>query len=49
VARDLFEQRRRRVMEVLGPDALAILPAAPERTRSNDVEYRYRQRATSTT
>jgi Xaa-Pro aminopeptidase len=45
VARDLFEQRRRRVMEVLGPDALAILPAAPERTRSNDVEYRYRQQS----
>src|SRR5262249_48194020 len=36
-------RRRRRVMEAIGPDAVAILPAAPERTRSNDVEYRYRQ------
>ena len=41
--RATFEQRRRRVMEAIGPDAVAILPAAPERTRSNDVEYRYRQ------
>src|SRR5262245_39022667 len=30
-------------MEAIGADAVAIFPAAPERTRSNDVEYRYRQ------
>ena len=41
--RSVFEQRRRRVIEAIGPDAVAIFPAAPERTRSNDVEYRYRQ------
>ena len=41
--RSVFEQRRRRLMEAIGPDAVAIFPAAPERTRSNDVEYRYRQ------
>jgi Xaa-Pro aminopeptidase len=43
VDRSVFEGRRRRVMEAIGPDAVAIFPAAPERTRSNDVEYRYRQ------
>jgi Xaa-Pro aminopeptidase len=43
VDRAVFEQRRRRLMEAIGPDAVAIVPAAPERTRSNDVEYRYRQ------
>lgn len=39
----VFERRRRRLLEAIGPDALAVFPAAPERTRSNDVEYRYRQ------
>ena len=39
----MFEQRRRRVMDAIGGDAVAVFPAAPERTRSNDVEYRYRQ------
>lgn len=41
--RSIFEQRRRRVMETIGPDAVAIFPAAPERTRTNDIEYPYRQ------
>ena len=41
--RRAFESRRRRVMDAIGPDAVAIFAAAPERTRSNDVEYRYRQ------
>ena len=43
--RSVFEQRRRQVMTALGDDAVAIFPAAPERTRSNDVEYRYRQQS----
>jgi Xaa-Pro aminopeptidase len=43
VQRSAYEQRRRRVMDAIGADAVAIFPAAPERTRSNDVEYRYRQ------
>ena len=38
-----FAARRRRLMAALGPDAIGIFPAAPERTRSNDVEHRYRQ------
>jgi len=32
-------------MEAIGPDAVAIFPAAPERTRTNDIEYPYRQRS----
>jgi len=32
-------------MDAIGPNAVAVFPAAPERTRSNDVEYRYRQQS----
>jgi Xaa-Pro aminopeptidase len=39
----VFAERRRQLMEALGGDAIAVFPAAPERRRSNDVEYRYRQ------
>jgi len=45
VDRAAFEQRRRRALDAIGADAVAIFPAAPERTRSNDVEYRYRQQS----
>jgi Xaa-Pro aminopeptidase len=45
VQRSVFEERRRRLMEAIGPEAVAVFPAAPERTRSNDVEYRYRQQS----
>lgn len=41
----MFEARRRRFMDAIGADAVAVLPAAPERTRSNDVEHRYRQQS----
>ena len=41
----VFAERRRRLMAALGPDAIAVFPAAPERVRSNDVEYRYRQQS----
>ncbi len=39
------ERRRRRktLMRIMGNEAIAILPAAPSRTRSRDTEYRYRQ------
>jgi Xaa-Pro aminopeptidase len=42
--RDLsfFARRRRRFLKRLG-DGVAFLPAAPARTRSNDVQYPYRQ------
>ena len=38
-----FEKRRRQLMRMVGPGGIAILPSAPVRTRSRDVEYRYRQ------
>ncbi len=40
---DLFRQRREQVLERLGRFDLLILPAAPERPRSRDVHYPYRQ------
>jgi Xaa-Pro aminopeptidase len=45
VDQGIFAARRRRLLAALGPDAIAIFPAAPERTRSNDVEHRYRQQS----
>jgi len=38
-----FARRRRQLMRMVGDDGVALLPAAPVRTRSRDVEYRYRQ------
>jgi Xaa-Pro aminopeptidase len=38
-----FARRRKQLMRMMGADGIAILPAAPVRTRSRDVEYRYRQ------
>jgi len=38
-----YLQRRQRVMQWAGPDALVIVPAAPERVRSRDSLYPYRQ------
>jgi Xaa-Pro aminopeptidase len=43
ISPEVFAQRRRTLMERLGPDAAAIFPAAPVSVRSNDVEYPYRQ------
>jgi Xaa-Pro aminopeptidase len=40
---EMFSERRRRFMEALGGDAIAILPSAPVATRSGDVEFIYRQ------
>jgi Xaa-Pro aminopeptidase len=40
---DVLAQRRRRLMDRLGPDAAALFVAAPVSVRSNDVEYPYRQ------
>ncbi|HEU0225274.1 MAG TPA: aminopeptidase P N-terminal domain-containing protein [Steroidobacteraceae bacterium] len=39
---DEFARRRRQLMRIMGRGAIAILPAAPVRTRNNDVEYYYR-------
>ena len=38
-----FAKRRRQLMRMVGDDGIAILPGAPVRLRSRDVEYRYRQ------
>jgi Xaa-Pro aminopeptidase len=38
-----FARRRDQLMSMVGQDGIAILPAAPVRMRSRDVEYRYRQ------
>ena len=38
-----FAKRRKQLMRMIGDDGIAILPGAPVKTRSRDVEYRYRQ------
>lgn len=38
-----FRRRRRTLMNLMGNDSIAVLPAAPMRTRSRDTEYHYRQ------
>ena len=38
-----FEKRRKQLMHMVGPGGIVILPSAPVRARSRDVEYRFRQ------
>jgi Xaa-Pro aminopeptidase len=38
----LYAQRRARVAAQLGPDAIAIIPTAPERPRNRDSDFLYR-------
>ncbi len=38
-----FAQRRKQLMAMMEPNSIAIVPAAPMRTRSRDTEYPYRQ------
>ncbi len=38
-----FFRRRKQLMSMVGAEGIAILPAAPVRTRTRDVEHRYRQ------
>jgi len=38
-----FAKRRKQLMQMVGDDGVAILPSAPVRKRSRDIEYRYRQ------
>ncbi|MGI9222025.1 MAG: aminopeptidase P N-terminal domain-containing protein [Woeseiaceae bacterium] len=38
-----FARRRQQLMDMVGPGGIVILPSAPVRLRSRDVEYRYRQ------
>jgi len=37
-----FRRRRRQLMQMMGPGAVAILPAAPEVVRNRDIHYPYR-------
>jgi Xaa-Pro aminopeptidase len=43
IARTEFARRRKQLMALMEPNSIAIVPAAPERTRSRDTEYPYRQ------
>ena len=38
-----FARRRKQLMDMVGPGGIVILPSAPVRLRSRDVEYRFRQ------
>ena len=38
-----YVRRRRQLMRIAGDDAILVLPAAPERIRSRDTHYPYRQ------
>ena len=38
-----FRRRRKLLMSMVGDGGIAILPAAPIRTRTRDIEHRYRQ------
>jgi Xaa-Pro aminopeptidase len=38
-----FAARRKKLMQTMGKNAIAIIASSPERTRSNDTEYTYRQ------
>ncbi len=42
-ARKALARRRRQLMQAVGEQAILILPAAPERLRSRDTHYPYRQ------
>ncbi len=43
ISKQEFARRRRDLMALMEPNSIAIVPAAPERTRSRDTEYPYRQ------
>ena len=38
-----FARRRKQLMSMVGEEGIAILPAAPVRMRSRDIEHRFRQ------
>jgi Xaa-Pro aminopeptidase len=43
ITRAEYQRRRRRLLAALGPEAVAILTAAPERVRNGHTHYPYRQ------
>ena len=43
IAQSVYARRRRQLMRIAGDDAILVLAAAPERIRSRDTHYPYRQ------
>lgn len=43
ISRLEYARRRKALMDLMEPNSIAIVPAAPERTRSRDTEYLFRQ------
>ena len=43
ISKKEFAERRQQLMGMMEPNSIAIVPAAPMRTRSRDTEYPYRQ------
>ena len=43
ITKQEFSRRRKALMAMMEPNSIAIVPAAPERTRSRDTEHHYRQ------
>ena len=43
ISKQEFARRRKELMAMMEPNSIAIVPAAPERTRSRDTEHHYRQ------
>ncbi|GGY83621.1 Xaa-Pro aminopeptidase [Cellvibrio zantedeschiae] len=43
ISKQEFARRRKALMAMMEPNSIAIVPAAPERTRSRDTEHHYRQ------
>ncbi len=43
IAKTEFARRRKALMAQMEPNSIAIVPAAPERIRSRDTDYHYRQ------
>ncbi len=43
ISAQVYARRRRQLMRMAGDDAIVVIPSAPERIRSRDVHYPYRQ------
>ncbi len=43
ISKQEFARRRKELMALMEPNSIAIVPAAPEHTRSRDTEYHFRQ------
>ena len=43
ISRSEFARRRQRLMALMEPNSIAIIPAAREQLRSRDTEYPFRQ------